>query len=105
VQVGQLWLEPVTAGQLVMALAGKADKHQHDPEIQRRASLTPKEHCIISVLVSHPGDRTKELANRLHISEHTLRNHLSQIYSKLEVSNRLELFAYASHSGLGSSPN
>lgn len=105
VHQGELWLDRATAGQLFMALAGNADKHQHNSEIQRRASLTPKEHNIIAVLVKHPGARSKELANRLHMSEHTLRNHLSQIYSKLEVSNRLELFAYASHCGLGSSPH
>ena len=35
------------------------------------------------------------LAERLLISEHTLRNHLTSIYEKLGVSNRLELYIYA----------
>ena len=37
----------------------------------------------------------KELAQRLFISDHTLRNHLTSIYQKLGVSNRLELYVYA----------
>ena len=40
------------------------------------------------------------IAERLHISEHTLRNHIASIYEKLEVSSRLELFAYAGKHGI-----
>ncbi len=36
----------------------------------------------------------KEIADSLHISEHTLRNHLASIYEKLEVRNRLELYVF-----------
>jgi two-component system, NarL family, nitrate/nitrite response regulator NarL len=35
------------------------------------------------------------IASRLCISEHTLRNHLTSIYSKLGLSSRLDLYAYA----------
>ena len=41
------------------------------------------------------GASNKTLAARLFISEHTLRNHLSSVYHKLEVANRLELYVYA----------
>ena len=36
------------------------------------------------------------IAEKLHISEHTLRNNLTSIYSKLEVNGRLELYLYTS---------
>ncbi|MDH3288155.1 MAG: LuxR C-terminal-related transcriptional regulator [Betaproteobacteria bacterium] len=36
----------------------------------------------------------------LNISEHTLRNHLTSIYDKLNVANRLAMFAYAHEHGL-----
>jgi len=42
----------------------------------------------------------RAIAGRLHISEHTLRNHLTVIYSKLGVPNRLALYAYACKHGL-----
>jgi DNA-binding CsgD family transcriptional regulator len=35
------------------------------------------------------------LAQQLFISEHTLRNHLTTIYHKLGVSNRLDLYVFA----------
>jgi DNA-binding CsgD family transcriptional regulator len=34
------------------------------------------------------------------MSEHTLRNHLTSVYGKLEVENRLELVMYALKHGL-----
>ena len=37
------------------------------------------------------------IAEKLHISEHTLRNNLTSIYSKLEVNGRLELYLYATN--------
>jgi DNA-binding CsgD family transcriptional regulator len=40
------------------------------------------------------------IAARLHVSEHTLRNHLTSIYSKLGLPNRLALYAYAHRHGL-----
>ncbi len=43
-------------------------------------------------------------AQILFISEHTLRNHLTSIYNKLEVANRLELFANAHKHGLSKLP-
>ena len=45
-------------------------------------------------LVKQPGADNKTLANTLHIGEHTLRNHLSRIYDKLGVPNRLELYVF-----------
>lgn len=97
VHEGERWLDRVATGQLFMSLAGNSHKATPDPEAQKLATLTSKELEIIAALVSHPGASTRELAELLHVSEHTMRNHLSQIYSKLDVANRLELFAYASH--------
>ena len=36
----------------------------------------------------------------MHISLHTLRNHLATIYSKLDVRNRMDLLMYAHEHGL-----
>ncbi len=52
-------------------------------------------------MVEHPGLTNRELAKRLFMSEHTLRNHLSSIYLKLNVDNRLKLYVYAVRNGLG----
>jgi DNA-binding CsgD family transcriptional regulator len=47
------------------------------------------------MIVEGQGASNNELAERLFISPHTLRNHLTSIYSKLNVGNRLELYVYA----------
>ena len=66
-----------------------------DPEQKKIGSLTERERQIIVGVASHVGATARTIAETLHISEHTLRNHLTSIYDKLEVANRLELFAYA----------
>lgn len=95
---GELWLDQslmqVLLGQLV-APAPKAD-----PEAQRIASLTTREREVIGMIVQGKGALNKELAERAFISERTLRNHLTTIYQKLDVANRLELYVYATKHGL-----
>ncbi len=46
------------------------------------------------------GHRNKEIANKLFISEQTVKTHLSNIFQKLEVNDRLELALYAMRNGL-----
>jgi DNA-binding NarL/FixJ family response regulator len=41
------------------------------------------------------GDTNKAIADRLSISEQTVKNHLTNIFNKLGVSNRLELALFA----------
>lgn len=53
------------------------------------ASLTPREREIISQLVD--SGSVHEVAGRLGISRHTVRNHLQAIYKKLQVNSQLEL--------------
>ena len=66
-----------------------------DPDAEKTASLTARERKIIHVIVQGNGALNKTLADRLFISDHTLRNHLTSIYQKLGVNNRLELYVYA----------
>jgi DNA-binding NarL/FixJ family response regulator len=56
-------------------------------------------------LVSRPGADNKTLASELHIGEHTLRNHLSRIYDKLGVPNRVELYIFAQRHGVNRPPS
>jgi DNA-binding NarL/FixJ family response regulator len=64
----------------------------------RIASLTRRELEVISVFGM--GLTTKEIAERLFISEKTVRNHFTSIFGKLSVSHRLELLVYAQKHGL-----
>ena len=63
--------------------------------------LTSREVEVLSILLG--GDRVPAIAERLHISQHTVRNHLKSMYRKLEVGSQSELLnlmrSYADESG------
>jgi len=96
---GEIWLDRVSTGRiftkLLKPLSGEAS-----PEAAQIRSLTPREREIIDVIIMHGRSTNKEIAGHLNMSEHTLRNHLTSIYGKLEVENRLELVMYALKHGL-----
>lgn len=95
---GELWLDQ----SLMQALLGQlvAPAPPPDPDSQRIATLTAREREVISMIVQGKGALNKELADKACISERTLRNHLTAIYQKLDVANRLELYVYATKHGL-----
>lgn len=61
-------------------------------------SLTPREIEVLGMLGSGLGN--KAIAKRLHISEHTVKFHLSSIFQKLSVSSRTEAVAVGVRLGL-----
>ena len=77
---------------------------QPDPKVAKVAALTEREREVVSLVGE--GLKNKEIANRLRpfISETTVRHHLTSIYDKLGVSNRLELVIYAYIHGLATLP-
>ena len=95
VHEGQLWLNRIATGRIFVEFSRESAAQAFDPEKAKIAGLTEREREIVSVAASHAGANAKAIAEMLHISEHTLRNHLTSIYDKLDVANRLELFAYA----------
>jgi len=73
---------------------------QSGPEAAKIATITKREYEIISLLGE--GLQNKQIASRLSISETTVRHHLTSIFDKLGVANRLELIVYAYRQGLTS---
>ena len=100
VHEGQIWLNRIATGRIFVEFSRESAAQAASPERAKIASLTDREREIVSVAASHAGANAKAIAEMLHISEHTLRNHLTSIYDKLDVANRLEMFAYAHKHGL-----
>lgn len=98
VHAGEIWLDRVS---MARVLGGMNHRTPQTPEQARHCTLTRRERKIIQVILDGHGAANKLLADRLFISEHTLRNHLSSIYHKLCVRNRLELYVYALKHRLG----
>lgn len=90
---GEIWLDRTKTAKLIGLLSER--KGRMAAEAVKIGSLTPKERAIITALLNERGAQNKVIASELHMSEHTLRNHLSSIYSKLGVANRLSLVLYA----------
>jgi DNA-binding NarL/FixJ family response regulator len=98
VRGGEVWLDRASLARMLNGLRQGAVQN---PEQARQATLTQREKKIIQIILAGHGAGNKILAARLFISEHTLRNHLSSIYHKLGVGNRLELYVYATRHRLG----
>ena len=104
VHEGQIWLDRVAVGRVFMEFSRESIAQAADPERVKIAALTSREKEIVAIASNHAGANAKAIAEILCISEHTLRNHLTSIYGKLDVANRLELFAYAHKYGLTKRP-
>ena len=100
VSEGEIWLDRSATGRIFLELSRNKAAEAQNPEQRKIASLTPRERQIVAEIGSDAAAGSKVIAERLHISEHTLRNHIASIYEKLEVSSRLELFAYAGKHGI-----
>jgi two-component system, NarL family, nitrate/nitrite response regulator NarL len=73
------------------------------PRAERKVfGLTPREIEIISVVIG--GSSNGDIAARFSISEKTVKHHLTNIFDKLGVSNRLELALFAVHHRIGIRP-
>ena len=56
-------------------------------------TLSARELEVLTILAT--GETTKEIARKLYLSEPTIKTHLTNIYRKLEVSNRTAAIAIA----------
>ncbi len=80
---------------------GQTNGHLNgDSDDSKIAHLTQRERELIDAIVSNPSAKYISIADQLHISEHTVHNHLSNIYHKLELINRIDLLIYALKHGL-----
>jgi two-component system nitrate/nitrite response regulator NarL len=97
---GELWIDRGATSRIFMEMARQKAAQGSDPEKTKISTLTSRERQTIAALASDASAPGKVIAGRLCISEHTLRNHLTSIYSKLGLSSRLDLYAYATKHSL-----
>jgi DNA-binding NarL/FixJ family response regulator len=100
VHEGQIWLGRQSIARLISSLPLQGEPASFNPATQALARLTPREQRILATVLRHGGESAREIAVRLHISESTLRNHLTSIYDKCGVNNRSGLVAHALQNGL-----
>lgn len=97
VMAGEPVLTPRLARRLLQELA------QRPAAQEQAAALTDREREILELLVQGVTSN-RELAERLFISENTVKYHLKNIMSKLHLENRAQVIAYALRTGLVKPP-
>ena len=95
---GEIWLDRVMVANVFSERERAREARRKDPEASKIATLTGREREVIALVGE--GLRNKQIADRLFISEGTVRNHLTTVFSKLEVSDRFELLMYAYRHGI-----
>lgn len=93
VHEGEVWMERRLVAELIASPANTASA-----ERARIESLTPREREVVR-LVSE-GLKNKQIAERMSVADVTVRHHLTSIFSKLEVADRLSLVVFAYHHAL-----
>lgn len=101
VHEGEVWIDRSMMGSVLSDV--RSEKREVEkPEAVKIKGLTAREREVIA-LVSE-GLKNKAIGERLFISETTVTHHLSSIYSKLGVSDRLELVVFAFANSLTKKP-
>jgi DNA-binding NarL/FixJ family response regulator len=99
---GEIWLDSHTTAAVMRQFASAQESSSTtgtgSGRVRERSPLSAREREIVALVAQ--GFKNKEMAEKMFISEQTVKNHLHNIFDKLGVSDRLELALYAIHKGL-----
>ncbi len=98
---GEIWLDSHTTAAVMRQFAQPGEFQSGSGQQSKgreRSPLSQREREIVALVAQ--GYKNKEMAEKMFISEQTVKNHLHNIFDKLGVSDRLELALYAIHKGL-----
>ncbi len=101
VNSGEIWLDSHTTAAVMRQFSTGQEGsggQAGSGKTRERSPLSTREREIVALVAQ--GYKNKEMAEKMFISEQTVKNHLHNIFDKLGVSDRLELALYAIHKGL-----
>jgi DNA-binding NarL/FixJ family response regulator len=93
VMAGEFWVGHERIADLMQTL--RQIEQAPPREASPASRLTRRELQVVAAIVE--GTSNKDIAKELGLREQTVKNHLSHIFDKLGVSNRLELALYVVH--------
>jgi two-component system, NarL family, nitrate/nitrite response regulator NarL len=91
VHSGEAWLDRATMAHVLARMS--RGRMSDDIDAEKIASLSQREREVIRLLGQ--GLKSRQIAEELEISQITVRHHLTSIFSKLDITDRLELIIYA----------
>jgi DNA-binding NarL/FixJ family response regulator len=90
---GEIWFDRTIMGDTIRQLLDEKQSLRDNPRAHVTNALTLREKEVVELICK--GMKNKAIADALFITETTVRHHLTSIFSKLEISSRLELVVYA----------
>jgi DNA-binding NarL/FixJ family response regulator len=102
VHSGEIWLDADTTAAVLRQFSKPPAENETRPgrRDRERGALSVREREIAALVAE--GLKNREIAERMFISEQTVKNHLHSIFEKLSVVDRLELTLHLVHQGLHS---
>jgi PAS domain S-box-containing protein len=86
---------PLRSGERVIGIFGQVLDVEEEPPPPPHPHLTPRQGEVLRLL--EQGHSTKQIADELHLSIDTVRNHVRGILRTLHVHSRIEAVAVARH--------
>lgn len=90
---GEFWFDRVSMRETIRELVNEKQMLFETPRISAHNILTEREKQVVDLVCK--GLKNKEIADKLFITETTIRHHLSSIFEKLKLTSRLELVIYS----------
>jgi len=94
---GDAMLSPQVTRRLLHRFAEPSNPNRRDA-IRRLAVLTDKEREVLAAVGE--GLANSDIGKRLHLSEATVKSHVSRILAKLQLTNRVQAAILAHHAGI-----
>ncbi len=92
--------EPMLSGEIAGRVLREFERERAEERYREQlAGLTPREEEILKLLAT--GESNREIGTRLCISEQTVKNHVANIFRKLQVNDRTKAALLAVKLGLG----
>lgn len=88
----------VVVGVRLMRRPPAAAAQDGNPQAQAALGISPRELAVLQELAA--GHSNKEIADRLHVSPHTVKTHVSNLFDKLGARRRTEAIRKARELGI-----
>jgi DNA-binding NarL/FixJ family response regulator len=102
VHAGEVWFDQYLISGMLTEMTRPGGQKKNGTEEAKITSLTRREHEVVGLVCE--GLRNKQISERLFISQTTVSHHLTSAFSKLGVTDRLELVVYAYTQGIVKPP-
>lgn len=90
---GEFWFDRSIMAETIQHMINEKQSIADNPAVQKLNGMTDREKQVIELICK--GLKNKGIAEKLFITETTVRHHLTSVFNKLEVASRLELVIYA----------